>query len=188
MNPATIPEAFARMDRATAAFAQASGLACPPGCGACCLSPEVESSVDELGPMAAHLCETGRAEAVLEALAHAGSPASCVLYQPEPGNPGRGRCGAYAHRPPLCRLFGFAAVRDKTGRPRLALCRVHRESAPETAERAARGVEEETCPAPFFVEHTAPGPRQPINHALREALEKELLRRALGSSGQNASG
>jgi Fe-S-cluster containining protein len=183
---------FERIDAETGSFARASGLACPPGCGACCLSPEVEATELEMDVLAEHLADEGLAEVVLERIDAVGEAAPCVIYQPQPGHPERGRCGHYAQRPTLCRLFAFAAVRGKSGKPQLAACHVHRETQPEAAAAAARAVEQSILAAPLYT-HAASellsidpergAARMPINQALKRALQRSLLRRALRSTG-----
>lgn len=175
-------------------FARASGLGCPPGCGACCLSPEVEATELEMELMAAHLLDRGEAEAVLAWIEAAGESSPCVLYQAEAGDPRRGRCGHYAQRPVLCRLFAFAAVEDKAGRPQLAVCRVHREAQPEAASAASRAVQEGALPAPRFAEAARElldidpergAVRMPIDQALRGALVRAMAR--VGGSPSQAT-
>lgn len=177
---------FLRLDEATAEVARRSGLACPPGCGACCLNPEVEATEVELAAMAAHLWEVGEAEEVLRVLEGEDAPESCVLYRPEAGNPRRGRCGHYAHRPTLCRLFAYAAVRDKAGGARLAVCRVQREAQPAEAARAETEVAARHWRAPLYhqvaeelldIDSELGAERLPINEALRRALQREGWRR-----------
>lgn len=189
-------ELFEAIDRETAAFAGLSGLACPAGCGACCLSPEVETTELEMRVMADHLWNCGAAEAVLERLEAADAPGSCVLYQPETGNARRGRCGHYAQRPTLCRLFAFAAVRDKAGGNRLAACRVHREADPAGVARAEEAVAAGRWTAPLFsrvaealwdIDPELGSVRRPINEALRRALHREGWRRR-GTEAENAAG
>lgn len=179
-------ERLATAAEATEAFSAAHGLHCPPGCGACCLSPEVECSVTEWGPLVRELVHEGRAEAVLAQLhAQLASGSSvCVFYAPEDGDPRRGRCQVYGLRPMICRLFGFSARRDRDGTPELVSCRVMREQDPAAVAAAAQAVRE-GAPAPVMgdlmgaVLAEAPGTdgrMLPINEALRVALERALLR------------
>lgn len=179
-------ERLATAAEATEAFSAAHGLHCPPGCGACCLSPEVECSVTEWGPLVRELVREGRAEAVLAQLhAQLASGSSvCVFYAPEDGDPRRGRCQVYGLRPMICRLFGFSARRDRDGTPELVSCRVMREQDPAAVAAAAQAVRE-GAPAPVMgdlmgaVLTEAPGTdgrMLPINEALRVALERALLR------------
>lgn len=169
----------------SAALRARTALACPPGCGACCLSPEVETTVAELLPMALELVRSGRAAALLETLAAEtpDAPKRCVLYAPDPDDPRRGRCQAYAERPLICRLFGFTARRDRLGRPRLAACATMRSVAPENVAAAERAIEAGLPVAIggdlsrlLAIELPGEGSQQlPINVALRRALERVLL-------------
>lgn len=179
-------ERLATAAEATEAFSAAHGLHCPPGCGACCLSPEVECSVTEWGPLVRELVREGRAEAVLAQLHGqlASGSSVCVFYAPEDGDPRRGRCQVYGLRPMICRLFGFSARRDRDGTPELVSCRVMREQDPAAVAAAAQAVRE-GAPAPVMgdlmgaVLAEAPGTdgrMLPINEALRVALERALLR------------
>jgi Fe-S-cluster containining protein len=138
--------------------------------------------------MACHLAETGAAESVLARLAASPTPAPCVLFEPDPTHPGRGRCGHYAWRPSLCRLFGFAATRDKYGRLRLAACKIHKETRPETVQAAESGIESGTFSAPSFddaanalldIDPEVRSGHAPINTALRRALERVLWKQTL---------
>jgi Fe-S-cluster containining protein len=187
-------ELFSRIDAETSAFALASGLRCPDGCGACCENPGVHTSVVELEPLARDLVARGQAEAALERAATTG-PGRCVLY--ESHGPGTGRCTEYAFRPVVCRLFGFAAVRDKQARPELAGCKVHKTQQPE-AMAHARALVAGGAPVPNMMAWqqevldlgtSATGTLVPINVAIQEALERALFAAALAGddSGDSAS-
>jgi len=187
-----VREQFAVVDVEVARFSAASGLGCPPGCGACCTSPEVEASIVELAPMAAALCDKGRALDVLEQLSASPMPAPCVLYRADPSTVGQGRCSAYAERPMICRLFGFGARRTRTGRTELVACRTMRASDPERMAAVA-GNEVLVDLAPMMSDHAqavaaeshSTGARlMPINAALRQALERELFLRRLAGEAE----
>ena len=169
-----------RLDASTSSLRAASGLACGSGCGACCLSPEVETTVLELLPLALELQRRGTLEAWSERLAAAPPGAPCALYEPDPTDARRGRCGAYAQRPSICRLFGFAGRRDKDGSTRFMTCSVLRTEAPETVARA-QALVEDGFPVALYgetaIELSALSPDQgtrlqPINDALAEALAR----------------
>lgn len=188
-----VRERFLQVDREVEELRAATALACPTGCGACCLSPEVEASIAELRPLAAALAEEGRAEPMLAELdrrATSGNPDDmrCALYVPEPGSEGRrGRCNEYALRPLVCRLYGFAARRDRHGAPELVACRTMRAADAEGVARAELHVRAGGT-VPFLGEHArglaAELPRDgserlPINEALARALRATLFERAL---------
>jgi len=188
---------FRTVDRAIDGFVAASGLACPPGCGACCNSPEVEATTVELLPMAEALAADGRADEALAALDDAlargrletalGAPAPsrCVMFRPDPVDPARGRCGAYTVRPLVCRLFGFGTRQTRTGRVELVACRVMRASDPARMQRVESDSELLSL-APVMADHAqALGVEgevarlRPINVALRDALERVVLARRM---------
>jgi uncharacterized protein len=182
-----ILELFSRIEAETSAFAGASGLRCPDGCGACCESPNVYTSVVELEPLAEELVARGEAEAALERAAAAG-PGPCVFYASH--GPGQGRCTVYELRPMICRLFGFAAVRDKQAQPELAGCRVHKAAQPE-AMAHARALVANGQPVPMMTDWqqqaaelgtSATGALVPINQAIEQALERALFAAALAGA------
>ena len=166
-------------DAATDAVIAGTGLACPTGCGACCVRTPPHVSISDVAPIARAAIERGEAEALL-ARATALDVGPCALFAP-----GRlpGGCTVYAIRPVICRLFAFAAVRDKHGALELAICKEHSLADPAAPARVraylAAGGE-----APSFVDvqQDAHDPDEgaptlmPINRALASALERELLR------------
>jgi Fe-S-cluster containining protein len=189
---AAVRALYRRLDRRIASFRRASGLACPRGCGQCCLSPEVEATELEMLPVALHLRAKRRLEAVLASLGQGEEPhRTCVFYSPDPLGAFGGHCGVYPWRPLLCRLFGYAAVADREGRPVLSVCRVMRDSGPDqarAASEAAAAVADGRLRAPLMRDGSLAvycldpdlGSRpQPINAALKQGLERVGLETAL---------
>jgi Fe-S-cluster containining protein len=188
MNPRRLA-IYAEADRLTAAVADATGLACPTGCGACCVRTQPHVSVADVAPLARAAIAAGEGEA-LHARATALGAGPCALFAPGqlPGG-----CTVYAIRPIICRLFAFAAVRDKRGAPELAICREH-----SAADPGARGRVDAYLSAGGEVAMFAdlqseahepddgPAALVPINHALVAALERELLRARYGSGANSA--
>lgn len=178
------------LDPRTEALSRGTGLRCPAGCGACCLSPEVESTVLELLPAARELLRSGEVEAWLARLGRGEGSTRCVLYAPEVGDERSGRCALYPVRPAICRLYGFAARRNRRGVLELLVCRVHRSSAVEEVERAKRRIEEDgevvvLSDVHFDLAALHPGlgsKLMPINDALRSALELLALEERLASA------
>lgn len=117
-----------------AAFQAATGLYCPAGCGQCCETPEIDTSPLDLVPMALELIRRGEAADWLARARHGAS--TCVFYQADDQIPGNGRCQMYLWRPTICRLFGFAAVTDSVGTPKLAACTRHQQLYPELVAMA----------------------------------------------------
>jgi Fe-S-cluster containining protein len=188
----------AAIDRTTSTFQERTALRCPDGCGWCCLSPDVETSAVDVGPLAAGIVRQGRATEFLDRIEthiQAGDR-RCVLYEPDPADPARGRCSMYTFRPSICRLFGFAGRRDADGRPQFVACRVHGERMPETVAAAREAVADGTIRLPIFAELAgriaaiATGPRgrpQPINHALREAIHAAGLKARLTAADESVT-
>lgn len=180
MNPRRLA-LYAEADRKTAGMPAATGLVCPTGCGACCVGAPPHVSVSDVAPIAAAALASGEAEALLDrALAIGAGP--CALFAPGqlPGG-----CTVYAIRPMVCRLFAFAAVRDKHDVPELAICREHSTADPATRTRVAAYLASEPPPELAYfadLQREAHDPDQgspellPINVALAHALERALLR------------
>lgn len=164
----------------------AAGICCPPGCGACCESPEVEATVPEALPLAMEIYRRKEEEAVLCVIEDSENRGDlrCILYRSGPGA-GRGACSYYEFRPLVCRLFGFASRRNKHGDLEFCPCWVIRERTPEAVRRAEIGISK-GLDVPVYQESfmriasMTPGMgyrRLPINRALKEVLEQLYWRR-----------
>jgi hypothetical protein len=57
-----------------------------------------------------------------------------------------GHCGDYQHRGLICRLFGYATVRDKTGQRVLSTCKWIKASQPEALEQTKGLIEAQQVP------------------------------------------
>lgn len=166
-----------------------TGLSCPSGCGACCENPHIETTVLEMLPAAFDLVRRGEAETFLEKESIVTGAGRCVFYEPDAGQPGRGRCGRYDVRPGICRLFGFATARTRRGRE-LAACRVHKATSAEAVARVALEIVEGRPVADFpaaavklaEIDPTLGTTTRPINEALREALLRVLMERDLATA------
>ncbi len=185
---AEVVSVHAKIDRQTEAFQRTTNIRCPDGCGACCHSPHVEASVIDVLPLAAELVERGLTESVIDRIheRERRGDSSCVLFHADPADPKQGRCSMYARRPAVCRLFGFAGRLDADGHPQYSGCRIHREVMPAAVAAARRAVRERRIPLPLFsrlagevnaIASDSLGRPQPINRALREALQRTALRR-----------
>lgn len=179
------------IDRATTAFQTATGLQCPPGCGACCQNPEVETTPLEMLPIAWELHQRGELSKWIEQMAAVNGEGICVFYRSDPEIAGNGRCSIYPWRPSLCRLFGFAAVVNKQGNPELAACKKHKEVMPEVVTKSQAAIAD-GLPVPQFadfamrfrtLEPNLGQERLPINQALKVALERVGLIVQFGQDG-----
>ena len=181
-----VREVFARVDQDTEALRASTGLSCPPGCGACCENPHIETTVLEMVPAALELVRRGDAEAMLERDEVRDGRGRCAFFASDPVVPGKGRCTMYDHRAGICRLFGFAAVRTRRGRE-LAVCRVQRASTPEVAQAAERHVVDGGASGDFpraggeiaGIDPSLGTKPLHINAALRDALDRVLMEREL---------
>ncbi len=176
---------YTRIDKAVGEFQLKSGLRCPPGCANCCPAADVQVTILEMLPVAYEMLRNAKAAAWMEGLAAVGDSKQCLLYSAQPLPGAAGNCSFYKWRPVLCRLFGYAAVRNRTGAKVLSVCRHIRQSDPEKAAAAAALAPE----APCFVHYSsqvygldpALGTRlMPINTALRQAIERLGLQISFG--------
>jgi Fe-S-cluster containining protein len=124
----SLRELYARIEaeqaESLAAIAAAGvELSCPPDCGSCC-----EGFIPDLLPVEARYLADWLLRERPDLAERAHSWAGDAPRKPpcpfhESGRSG-GHCGVYHARPLICRLFGFASVRDREGRPSYALCRL----------------------------------------------------------------
>jgi uncharacterized protein len=171
---------FECIDRKTQVFCKQTGLKCKDGCGACCESPNVETTVTEALPLAVHLWSQDDAARVLEEIRSRDSKGPCVMFEASAFNKGEGRCSVYAFRPGLCRLFGFAARKNKYGTQELMTCKVIKEEEPQDCAKAqealAHGLEGPLLTSHAFdVANIDPSHGRtfmPINQAIAQAIEK----------------
>ena len=175
-------------------FEKSSGLTCVSGCGNCCKHPDLDASPLEFLPWAFHLFLNGEAENTLTTLNEIDSK-TCHIYK-SLSVFGQGRCSDYKYRGLICRLFGFAASKDKYGNLRLATCKIIKEGQAEqynsTFEAISKGLY-----VPIFtdyymklsqIDHQMGNRILPINNALKVALEEVLQYysyRDFPNAGQN---
>lgn len=175
-------ELYEELDLEADRFKRAAGLNCVIGCKKCC-HPEkaqIEASVFECLPLGIHLWKAGEAESFLQRIPSAETRNICVLYNGDDSAWSGFGCKHYTWRPLLCRLFGFSAVLDKHGKPRMALCRAVRDADPQAEDRVNRELAQGL--KPMIIPHWAwkgsslnphlGQKRYPINLAIRIALER----------------
>lgn len=194
---AALEGVYARADAAVDAFARASGLGCPFGCGTCC-----EGFVPDILPLEAEyvalqLVRIDRDEAYrlaaqgLSVQEHGGGRTGCPLYRADTPY----HCGVYENRPLICRMFAFSAVRDKRGRADYSLCRLM--PAPEGKARSGTGEGFEAAfgaqppvMADFgselaSIDPSSAGERGPIHELLGRALMKVLFLVGMGGNPED---
>ena len=173
---------FSRLENDMHEFKSRSGLHCLQGCGKCCTKPDIEASPLEFLPWAFHLFLEHKALEMLEQLKNSTST-RCHLYAPlSLADSASGSCGDYNFRGLICRLFGYAANRDKYGKLKLITCKVIKESQPDAYNNTLAQIENGTQ-VPVFsdyyqtlfqIDHRLGYKLVPINKALKMALEEVL--------------
>lgn len=164
------------LDQEITDFRAWAGIGCAFGCGKCCLKPDIEAAPLEFLPFAIAVHREGKLDEWLESLAQAGDV--CVIY--DDGQPGVGKCSRYAHRGLICRLFGFAARRNKYGRKELVTCSIIKTEQSEAYAATQSGISEGGRKVPVFtdyyerlrdIDEGLGGRYLPVNSAIRTALE-----------------
>ncbi len=170
---------YQKLDHHIRMFQKTSGLKCREGCGQCCESPKVTTSILELLPVAFHLWQNNQAQAWLDEVRSKNTSGACVFYKPDIQKPGLGRCSIYYFRPLICRLFGFSAKSDKQGKKQLLTCPIIKERYSKTiAELENDSTQEKFIPKTtdytMHMQGIDPALSQelPINEAILKALEK----------------
>ncbi|MFV8392519.1 YkgJ family cysteine cluster protein [Flavobacterium sp. LB2P6] len=177
-----VEELFHRLENEITAFQSETHLQCRAGCGKCCSTPDIVASPLEFLPWAFHLFLNGKAEEMLVELNNK-SDSNCHLYRPlDVLDRSNGSCSNYRYRGLICRLFGYAASRDKYGKLRLATCKIIKEEQQQnfkdTEEAIGKGLY-----VPIFsdyymqlsqIDNRLAITLLPINEALKIAIEEVL--------------
>lgn len=169
---------LSELDEALAIFSSKVDTSCPPGCILCCQNPNVQATILEFIPLAYHLMNEGRAEAVLDQLVKQESDHSGCVFASETG------CSVYADRGLICRLFSASVRLDRQGRLEYVAC-------PILHARHGRYMEEEAHPPVMTdwslrLESLDPvlgSSWYPVNDAIRRALEIVLYSNHLDQAG-----
>jgi Fe-S-cluster containining protein len=173
---------YEELDRRISLFKAASGLECVPGCGACCLAHGVEATAVETLPLARAILAEQQEAIVLSLIQERESreDPTCVLYRPDPAIPGNGSCSFYKARPLVCRLFGFASRKNKTGTREFVSCKVLRATALhlvlDAQNRMDHGLDipgyQDSAMRLAVLDPQIGFRRLPINQAIRAAIER----------------
>lgn len=172
---------FDHLDKEIASFQNHSGLHCVAGCGKCCTKTDIEATPLEFLPLAFQLFIEGKAEQTLEELNQADSV--CHMYQPlSITDNNSGSCGNYTYRGLICRLFGYAATRNKLGQLQLATCKLIKETYQKEYEKTTTAIAN-GLKLPVFtnyytrlaqIDFSLGNTFVPINHALRLSITEVL--------------
>jgi uncharacterized protein len=191
---------YEELDRRILRFQKATGLKCPQGCGACCVFQEVEATVLEVLPLAIESFSAEQENILYARIEEEEGKGDriCILYQPDLRTPGNGKCTCYNVRPLLCRLFGFAARRNKQGNLELCTCKLLRAtSSPELQKAGEKARSKFSLPVyqeiSMRIATLNPGMgfrRLPLNLAIKSAIEEIYWKRIqeTGDRIQNTEG
>jgi Fe-S-cluster containining protein len=125
-----VMDVYQSLSQEFSAFQSSQSLNCAEKCGACCNKPDIEVSPLEMLPFALHLFDTGQAEQVFDELeSYAGF--ACKQYQRLSLDGSEGYCGIYEYRPGICRMFGAAGYKTKSGEATLSVCKTIKQAVPE---------------------------------------------------------
>ena len=184
---------YGEIDQLVFQFQLNTGLRCVEHCGGvCCKKEDVHTTVAEMLPIAHTLLIQGESSLHLEQIESLPSGSRCTFYVEEGIPPFAGHCAQYALRPMICRMFGFAAARNKMGDPRLSTCKLIKQADPRTVAYA-EGMQSR---APCFSDLSArlygldPSFHSrllPINEALKRAISRMGLYLRL-SHGEDLGG
>lgn len=171
---------FYQLEQENAQFEQASGLRCVSGCGRCCTFSELDASPLEFLPWAFNLFLNGEAEHTLITLNSTNS-LTCFIFK-SLFDSNQGRCSNYKYRGLICRLFGYAANKDKYGKLRLATCKIIKDGQPEnynsTTLAISKGLNVPVITDYYMrlnqIDFNLGNKIIPINKALKMALEEVL--------------
>lgn len=177
-----VEQLFENLEKEINTFKSKTHLECLSGCGKCCTTPSIDASPLEFFPWAFHLYLNGKAEEMLVEL-NSKIHSNCHLYLPltliDSTN---GSCSNYRYRGLICRLFGYAASRDKFGKLRLNTCKIikkdQQKNYDDTIEAISNGLY-----VPIFsnyymnlsqIDFRLGTTMLPINEALKIAIEEVL--------------
>ena len=190
-----VMDVYQSLSQEFSAFQSSQSLSCVEKCGACCNKPDIEVSPLEMLPFALHLFDTGQAEQVFDEL-QSYSGFACKQYQRLSLDGTEGYCGIYEYRPGICRMFGAAGYKTKSGEATLSVCKPIKQAVPEKYAAALIAIQpawgQSNNSDPMSISNSKPpmiaeGRQKlaqldyelgdkliPINDALRYILEKIL--------------
>lgn len=170
---------YKHLDKEISDFQKSTGLHCVTGCGMCCKKPDIEATPLEFLPLAMQLFDEGRAEKVLEEIRDK-DDTICIAFRPGT-TPFGGSCGEYTYRGMICRLFGYAARRNKEGVKELTTCKIIKEGQAKNYHEADMAVRA-GAKIPYYSDYYSRLANidpdlmdfYPINIAIKKAIETVL--------------
>ncbi|WP_372775932.1 YkgJ family cysteine cluster protein [Mangrovibacterium sp.] len=160
----------------TEKFSKTSGIACASKCHLCCLKKDISASPLEFLPLAYHLVKNGQADAFYDRLEILPKNELCILFSAIGDH--AGGCSQYPDRGLICRLFGYAANRDKQGQSRLVTCKTIKESTTfseiKPAQMKKAPIMSEYYTKLAAIDFNLANEQMQINDAIKRALELVL--------------
>ena len=139
-----VMDVYQSLSQVFSAYQTGQSLNCVEKCGACCNKPDIEVSPLEMLPFALHLFDTGQAEQVFDELSSY-SGFACKQYQRLSLDGTEGYCGIYEYRPGICRMFGAAGYKTKSGHATLSVCKPIKQAVPEKYAAALIAIQPLHC-------------------------------------------
>lgn len=181
---AAVERVFEKLQRDINTFQSQSSLKCLAGCGKCCTKPDISATILEFLPYAYHLYKTDTANEMLDKIDADGEAVVCHLFTPLIADTGSGFCGDYKYRGLICRLFGYAASRDKNGQKKLVTCQLIKSDQEAQYQLTVSGINDGSMAVPMMSDYQSQlmgidwelGSKfYPINVAIRKAIEMVLF-------------
>ncbi len=177
-----VERVFSQLEQEIKTFQTNTHLGCLSQCGLCCTKPDIEASVIEFLPFAYNAYKAGIAWEWYEKLRDHENQKLCIFFKPFMVTGDKGFCSAYGHRGMICRLFGFAASRNKYGNKQLSTCKPIKEHYGQTVLKVKQDIEaglaipimQEYYHKLLAIDLYLANKFLPINQAIMEAL-KEVM-------------
>lgn len=156
-----------------------TGLECIYNCVECCFKNNVEATILEFLPLAYDLYINKKAEQTLEMIAHGTVNKPCVFLNTIASPTEKKGCSVYEKRGLICRLFGFSAMRNKSGDLIFLTCKIIKENFKSEFEKAQKLLKtSKTIPVMrdyymmlYNVDLNLASKYYPINEAVKRAIE-----------------
>jgi Fe-S-cluster containining protein len=168
---------FKRVDADVHNFKMRSGLSCFRQCCRCCVSKEVFVTILEVLPMAYWILKRDLQDEFIEKM-ESNPTAQCVLLKNHTKNRFFGSCLIYNLRPLICRMFGFSAILDKNGLPKLVTCQVIKRVFRHRFQSASNSLDTYQVPIMkryyamlYSIDYSVSHRYYPVNEALRIAFK-----------------
>lgn len=171
---------YSELDTLINNFKTEAQFDCIKKCKKCCntSNQNIEVTILEFLPLSNYLWKKNRADYWLKKLAAAKPDSPCVLLKED--NNALSGCTYYSYRPLLCRLFGFAAMLNKKGKPQITLCKEINNLNPTLNKKVQMKIDKglQVPIYPYFSQKISSldpflgEKKYPINEAFKLALEK----------------